>query len=149
MGTSGQKPHEPTDVTRAKVSALSGYGIPQEQIAADIGITVPTLHKYYRAELDAGIRKANAAVVRNLHRQATKDTYHAVTAAIWWTKTRMGWRGESLEVTGKDGGPLQVENVATQAIGELMAQLAAAKSGAADAEPPRLNGHAPNGHDPD
>ena len=81
---------------------LSGYGIPQDQIAAEIGVSLHTLERHYRADLDEGIRKANSLVVQNLHRQATKDSPNAVTAAIWWTKSRMQWREKhDIDVTVK------------------------------------------------
>ena len=84
--------HVVTERNRNTVRMLSGYGIPQDQIAAEIGVSLHTLERHYRADLDEGIRKANSLVVQNLHRQATKDSPNAVTAAIWWTKSRMQWR---------------------------------------------------------
>lgn len=101
--------HSPSTTSRKLAQSLSGYGIPQEQIAAELGVSLPTLHKHYRDDLDAGMRRANAKVVQNLFRKATGDTPQAVTAAIYWTKTRMGWRDtQTVELTGKDGGPIEV-----------------------------------------
>lgn len=123
-----QPPHEPSDSNRSKARLLSGFGIPQEQIAAELGISLPTLHKYYRDDLDAGMRQANARVVANLFKKATGDTPQAVTAAIYWTKTRMGWRDVSqVELTGKDGGPIQAEQVdsARHRVQQRIARLAA------------------------
>ena len=66
--------HEPSDKTRAEVSALYSFGIPQEDIAKYIGIDAKTLRKYYRAELDNSVTKANAAVGRFLYQNATGKT---------------------------------------------------------------------------
>jgi len=87
----GRPPFEPTDADRRQVEALSGYGLPFEQIACLIqgGIDADTLNKYFKPELVNGKAKANAAVGRTLHQKAIGgDT----TAAIWWSKTQMRWK---------------------------------------------------------
>lgn len=68
---------------------MAGYGVPQEDIAIVIDISEPTLRKHFRRELDLGIAKANARVGKSLFDQAVNGN---VTAAIFWTKSRMGWR---------------------------------------------------------
>ncbi len=67
---------------------MVGFGIPQADICAVIGIAKGTLEKHFRAEIDQGAAKANAKVVESLYNQATGGN---VTAAIWWTKARMQW----------------------------------------------------------
>lgn len=85
--------HEPTEEKRKTVEALSGYGIPQTDISVIIGISVPTLLLYYRGELDRGSAVANAKVAQRLFDIATKGQgREAITACIFWAKTRMGWR---------------------------------------------------------
>ena len=43
--------------------------------------------------------------VESLYQQALAGN---VTAQIWWTKGRMGWKEKTVsEVTGKDGGPIE------------------------------------------
>src|SRR5690606_25445965 len=104
-------PHEPTDKTRAEVSALYSFGIPQEDIARYIGVDAKTLRKYYRDELDNSVTKANAAVGRFLYQNATGNTLKdgashsdCVRAAMFWAKTRMGWsETQKLEHTSPDG----------------------------------------------
>lgn len=96
--------HSPTNDLRVRVKAYSAYGIPQENIARLIKISLPTLHKYYREELDTGMDEANAAVAQSLFRSATKGS---VAAMCFWMKTRAGWRETNrTEITGKDGSPL-------------------------------------------
>lgn len=98
-----RKPHEPTEKTRSEVETLAAYGIPQEQIALMMEIDAKTLRKHYRRELDVGMPKANAKVAQSLFQKAINgDT----TAAIFWAKTRMGWR-ETISLTGADGGPIE------------------------------------------
>lgn len=104
----GRPSFEPTDKERQLVESLSGFGLPHEDIALLVrdGIDDKTLRKHFRRELDTGMTKANAKVVESLYQQAVGGN---VTAAIWWTKGRMGWRETSAhEHTGKDGGPVQV-----------------------------------------
>jgi hypothetical protein len=71
---------------------MAGYGVPEADIAGVIGIDPKTLRKHYRAELDHGHTKANARVAESLYRKATSDGPQSVTAAIFWLKTRAGWR---------------------------------------------------------
>lgn len=93
-----RKPHEPTDLSRQTVSLHAAIGTPQEDIARVIGVDKKTLTKYYREELDLGMAKANARVGKSLFDKATSgDT----TAAIWWSKARMGWSEKTRsEVSG-------------------------------------------------
>jgi transposase len=88
----GRPPYKPTDETRKQVEALVGYGITEEQICQMIGISRPTLIKYYREEIDTGTAKANAKVAQSLYKKATGDGANSVTAAIFWLKTRAGWK---------------------------------------------------------
>ena len=107
-------PHEPTEKTRLEVEALASFGIPQEDIARYIGISHVTLRKYYEAELDVSAIKANTTVGKYLFSLASGQAInngasHAdcKTAAIFWAKTRMGWREvQRQEITGADGAPI-------------------------------------------
>ncbi len=81
---------------------------------------------YYRDELDDGHVKANAKVAENLYRKATGEGREAVTAAIFWLKTRAGWKETSVhEVGGKDGRPVEMEIVVPGAREILQQRLAA------------------------
>jgi len=125
---------------------MSGYGIPQEEIARVIGIQEKTLRKHYREELDTAATKANAKVAESLYKKATGWKRNGApedermppdtTAAIFWAKTRMKWKDTSaLEVTGADGGPIQTEEVtARDRIRSRIASLAARSAEDADTE---------------
>jgi len=107
--------HQPTDKTRAEIIALRSYGVPIKEVAAYIGIDDKTLYKYYREELENSAIKANANVGKFLYQAAsgqaltTGATYSdCVRAAMFWAKTRMGWKETNVqEHTGKDGTALQ------------------------------------------
>tara|TARA_R110002126_G_scaffold191534_1_gene339694 strand:- start:123 stop:476 length:354 start_codon:yes stop_codon:yes gene_type:complete len=80
----------PTDKEREQVEAMSGYGLPHDNIAVLIrdGIDSDTLKKHFKKELMSGKAKANAKVGQTLFQKATEgDT----TAMIWWSKTQMKW----------------------------------------------------------
>ena len=85
-------PYEATPLDRRQVEAMAGYGIPQPAIARVLGISVDTLQKYFRDELDVGAIKANAKVAESLFKKATSDSLGSVTAAIFWLKVRCGWK---------------------------------------------------------
>ena len=84
--------HQPDPALRRQVEAMAGYGIPELGIARVIGVDPKTLRKHYRSELDLGHLKANSAVAQSLFKKATGDGPQSVTAAIFWAKTRMGWK---------------------------------------------------------
>ena len=71
---------------------MAAYGVPEQNIARVVGIDAKTLRKHYREELDTGQTKATAKVAESLYRKATTDGHQSVTAAIFWLKTRGGWR---------------------------------------------------------
>lgn len=106
---SGRPAFEPTEKDRKEVEALSGIGLPQDQIATLIGggISIDTLRKHFEAELLAGKAKANSQVAKTLFQKATSgDT----TAAIWWTKTQMKWaETQKHQISGDAENPLKVE----------------------------------------
>ena len=83
---------------------MAGYGVPEADIAGVIGVDPKTLRKHYRSELDHGHVKANAKVAENLYRKATGDGRESVIAAIFWLKTRAGWKETSVQElnAGKD-----------------------------------------------
>jgi hypothetical protein len=71
---------------------MAAYGVPELDVARVLGIDPKTLRKHYRDELDTGHIKATAKVAEFLFKKATTEGTQAVTAAIFWLKTRGGWR---------------------------------------------------------
>ena len=117
--------HEPTDAQRQTVQLHTTVGTIQPVIAQLLGITEKTLRKHYRDELDLSRAKANATIGGALFNKAKGgDT----AAMIFWMKTQAGWRETNVtEHTGKDGGPIQSEDVTHGAasFASRMARLAA------------------------
>lgn len=104
-----RKPHEPTEKDRNQVTLMAGIGLTQDQICKIIGVSDETLRKYYEKELDTATSMMNAQVAQNLFRIATSKGAGAVASAIFWMKTRGGWREvDRREITGANGGPLAI-----------------------------------------
>lgn len=107
----GRPAFEPTDAERKQVEAMSGYGLPIEQIAVLVrdGIDTDTLRKHFATELVSGKAKANGQVGKTLFQKVMAgDT----TAAIWWSKTQMRWaETQKHELTGADGAPLEFTKI--------------------------------------
>jgi hypothetical protein len=105
----GRRAHIPEPAGRRQVEAMSAYGVPEADIARVLGIDPKTLRKHYRDELDTGSIKANSRMAENLYRKAMGDGPQAVTATIFWLKTRAKWRETpATEDAAREGGPVTV-----------------------------------------
>lgn len=113
-------PYEPTPALREKVRLWAAVGTTQEVIASELGISVDTLVKYYREELDEASSKGVANVAATLYAKAMAgDT----TSMIFYLKTRGRWREKPS--VGDEENPLVVKNDGEGAT-QLALQLAAA-----------------------
>ena len=109
----GRPQHQPDEKSRKFVEAMSAAGLTQEEIGRIVGISDPTLRKHYAKELATAAAKANAMVGESLLNQAIggpgRNWKQASTAAaIWWSKTRMGWKEPPTELkhTGDQNNPV-------------------------------------------
>ena len=115
---------EPSALDRRIVELMVAHGVPQVEIATVIvnpatgrPICGRTLGKYFRKEINEGRRKADAEVAASLYRQAVgrakvivdgevveEERLPVTSAAIWWTKARMGWKagGEADEAESEE-----------------------------------------------
>jgi hypothetical protein len=120
----GRPPYEPSDRERETVRRLAGYGMPIEDIAAMLPKVGPngdhmnerTLRKHFAAELAEGRVETNQAVVQSLFNMATGRGLDAPvpSAAIFWTKARMGWTDRPQETTSAE----EIAQRVAAAIGE-------------------------------
>ena len=120
---------QPTDEDRALVEQLAAFGIPVESMTlfvkdkAGKSISEKTLRKHFAKELDQGEMKANFKVAQTLFKKAISgDT----TSMIFWLKTRARWKEspQQVELTGKDGGPVEQK---TTVVDEKQIKAAVAK----------------------
>lgn len=109
----GRPQYEPTDKERAQVRTLAGMGIPHTDIAIVLQISAPTLRRHFRRELDAGAIQANAKVASSLYRAATDQAKPNVVAAIFWLKSRAGWR--EADAVARENEPGKKEVAAREA----------------------------------
>src|SRR5215472_933695 len=88
---------KPSDEQRATVKAMTARGIRQREICAVIGVSVPTLEKKFRTEIDTGLAMANGKVAESIFKLATKGhpTHVRYQAAAFWLKCRAGWNEAS------------------------------------------------------
>jgi hypothetical protein len=127
--------HKPDPASRRQVEALAGYGVPEAEIGEVIGVDPKTLRKHYRPELRQGHTKANAKVAESLYRKATGEGPQSVTAAIFWLKTRAGWREPiTHEISGRDGAPIEVDEHAPRDLAKAV--LLVLTHGVSGPEPP-------------
>jgi len=109
--TGGRPPFRPTDEQRRNVETLAGLGLRHQDIRLLVinpstgkPIEEKTLRRRFAQELASGAPKANAKVAQSLFQKAIGNGPQAVTAAIWFSKCRMGWmEKQSVEVEVKAG----------------------------------------------
>jgi hypothetical protein len=130
-GEFGTAAHVVTAENKKLVAAYMIAGLSQEQAARSLGISVDTLDKHYRHELDNSHADAVAGVGGTLLQRAMAgDT----SSMIFYLKTRGRWsETQRLEHSGPDGGKIEVEQSQTAA--SLLSALAAAKVKAEGGEP--------------
>lgn len=110
----GRPPYEPSEKDRVMVKTMSGFGIPDYEIARVLGISPPTMRKYFDLELATGHVEANAKVAQSLFKKTQGDGSGAVVACIFWLKTRAGWREHD---RGDEPGKKQIAQAAAEIAG--------------------------------
>lgn len=94
----GRKAHKPDALHRRQVEAMAGYGVPEADIARyrnrrqDSPKALPRRTGYRPHQGDDQGRG-------DLYRKATGEGREAVTAAIFWLKTRAGWKETVVQET--------------------------------------------------
>jgi hypothetical protein len=97
----GRPPYVPSEKDRHQVKTLAAMHIPDYDIAKVMGLSGPTLRKYFFEELERAHIEANARVAQSLFQQATNKEKPNVSAAIFWLKCKGGWREDGGESIGK------------------------------------------------
>jgi hypothetical protein len=86
------------------LKAMVITGVPLTRIASALSIAPSTLRKFYSKEIDESADQANTQVVANLFRIATGKTPSAAASAMFWCKTKLGWREASKVEVGSEAG---------------------------------------------
>lgn len=74
---------KPTAAQRRQVAVLAAAKMAEDQIAASVGISRPTLRKHFTEELASGKAQRNAAVIQAIYKQALAGN---VSAQRLWVK---------------------------------------------------------------
>jgi hypothetical protein len=120
----GRPPHQPDAASRRLVEHHAAIGTPHQTIAKLLQLSLNTLKKHYGGELELGLARANAVVGGRLFEEARKGH---VVAAIFWMKTRGGWR-ETAKVEHSGGTSLEVRQVdATKLSDATLTELMSAR----------------------
>jgi hypothetical protein len=86
----GPRPFNVTPEHRNHVKLLACLGITQDEIAKSLGLTVPTLRKFFYHEMYLTTIDAGTSVLSSLFEMAAAR--HEGAAALVWAKTRHGYR---------------------------------------------------------
>ena len=89
----GRPQFQPTNEQRETCSILAAGQMSEEAIASVFGITRPTLHKHFAAELTQGAAERTAAVLLALYETAVAGN---VAAARTWLARQADQQGEAL-----------------------------------------------------
>jgi len=114
-----------------QLEKLAGLACTIEEAAAFIGVSKRTLLRRledpkYRRAWEDGLLKGNVSLRRKLWALAHGDSSSAVTMLLHLARTRLGQNEKSLvEMTGKNGGPLQFLDLANASHEELVAKAVA------------------------
>lgn len=127
MGKRGPKPWEPTKEQRLIVELAVANGFTRAQIATLLETSVDSLERHCRTELETGDVKAGVKISAALNKKAMAGDTAAI---IWWEKTRRGMKDTSRqEHTGKDGGPIEYQNLSDEEVAARIAAHEAARNG--------------------
>jgi transcriptional regulator with XRE-family HTH domain len=84
--TRGRPNHVPTDEKRTRIKVLRALNKTDAEIAAAMGISQPTLRKYYFRELKGGLAQLRAAALVKLWEKAAEGNVAALKAFIAETR---------------------------------------------------------------
>jgi hypothetical protein len=82
--------YTPTPGDQFRVRELAAIGISDEDIAAQLRLSLPKLQKTFRHELKEGAADGREQALRRLHAIAISG--ENLSALTFWVKARCGWR---------------------------------------------------------
>lgn len=92
----------PREELAKQIALLVAIGTTHEHIARMLRMSLQTLHKHYKDELDLGASKAGAVVGGKIFEAAKRGEQWACTL---WVARRMGWT-ESHKLEGDPNAPV-------------------------------------------
>ena len=132
----GQPKFEPTHDQRGQVKLMKALGIPEDRICTTITnprtrkpVAPMTLARAFAAELESGATEFHTLVgnfilcailgKKPALGEAIKSEQVRMTAAIFYAKTKMGWKETGSEQANKDDKPFRVDDARQRLIDEV------------------------------
>jgi hypothetical protein len=98
--------------------SLAGFTV--RQVCETLKLSAETIAEHYDDEMKHGRTNLMTQVVGSLAQRAIAGSD---TAAIFLAKARLGWSDrQQVELTGRDGGPIEIEHRAA-IVGDLLTTL--------------------------
>lgn len=93
----GRKAFVPTETERSLVKLAMAIGFTTTQVGRLIrpqegGVSADTVQRHFKEEVAHGLEFVTAAVANSLFAKAIGNSPQSVTAAIFWLKSRAGWK---------------------------------------------------------
>ena len=124
MSETAKTPFVVNAAVRQRVLFLAANGLRPQQVAHFYDVPVETIKKTFAKEFAVGFDTVYSLISGQLVRKALDGDKICM---IFWLKTRAGWRETTRnEVTGVDGGKVDLRGVSTQ---DLLAAVAATERG--------------------
>lgn len=115
MAKGGRPKWIPTQEDFDNIESLASSGLTKQQIADALGICYDTLNEKSKeySQFSGALKRGEAKGIANVAQNLIKNVENGnVTAQIFYLKCKAGWKETSVnEITGKDGGPVEVENL--------------------------------------
>lgn len=90
-----------------EVQVMAALGLEPKEIALVLNINEKIVKQYYKREMEVSAKIANVMVARKALEMAMSGRFPDMTK--FWLKSRARWKETSgLEITGRDGGPVEV-----------------------------------------
>lgn len=103
-----------TDQQRAEAAEMAGYGLPVDQIAILVGVTVDDLQEHFHADMMRGRALANAEIGRAAYDKAKGGDTQSI---IWWSKAQMKWAEvQKHEHSGPGGAAIQISEIIVRVV---------------------------------
>jgi hypothetical protein len=125
----------PREEFRDKIKLMTAIGVPQAQIAGILKMSLETLSKQYRDELDYGANTANTVVGGKIFEAAKRGEQWACTL---WAARRMGWKETSEQIVRTVNDTSELSEIELQHIARAGRPGVAAKANGAS-KPDRVH----------
>lgn len=97
----------PREEFKSRIKLMAAIGIPRDQMAGVLKMSLDTLCNKYREELDYGSGEANTVVGGKIFEAAKRGEQWACTL---WAARRMGWKETSEHIVRNVNDPVELDD---------------------------------------